>query len=539
MKCSASSARCAPVYVIILVLAAMFPAGCGSGGSMSKTPPPPPFSGNTQVTVVLTSTANDQLAELNLHFQGLTLTSQSGKTVTVLAAQEPTEFIHLNGAIDPLITATIPQDIYTAATAAIPYGESICIANDNANGEGLGFAYNSANLPASSVTVTFPSPITVTGSTMVLALNMSVSSSATVPNCLGAATTGFAGFTLTPKFSLAPLTLSASPTNAGNGKLVGLEGEVASFDSGKNGFNLSIAEGPYGTRAISVTASSSTVFQGINSFPSLATGMFVNMDGALQSDGSIVATRIAVEDATAVNMFTGPLLFIDTEVPALVLYGRQEQGPLASGPNGPGEYFDTPQIDFSNAVFGIGGQLTNVQNLPFAAGFTAANMVPGQNVDLSSQELSVMGGVYTPADTITLIPQIVNATVIASAPSGAFTDYTVSLASYDLFPNLAVQQGQTTLLTNPSQMEVYVDSDTQQLNMQTLAPGATFRFYGLVFNDNGTLRMDCAQVNDGVPFTTPANSSGQEVVPVGEIQTVRRQGPGGFPQTLTMFTDSR
>jgi hypothetical protein len=24
------------------------------------------------------------------------------------------------------------------------------------------------------------------------------------------------------------------------------------------------------------------------------------------------------------------------------------------------------------------------------------------------------------------------------------------------------------------------------------------RFYGLVLNDNGTLRMDCAQVNDGV-----------------------------------------
>lgn len=25
-----------------------------------------------------------------------------------------------------------------------------------------------------------------------------------------------------------------------------------------------------------------------------------------------------------------------------------------------------------------------------------------------------------------------------------------------------------------------------------------WRFCGLVFNDNGTLRMDCAQINDGV-----------------------------------------
>ncbi len=28
--------------------------------------------------------------------------------------------------------------------------------------------------------------------------------------------------------------------------------------------------------------------------------------------------------------------------------------------------------------------------------------------------------------------------------------------------------------------------------------GGVARFYGLVFNDNGTLRMDCAQIDDGV-----------------------------------------
>jgi hypothetical protein len=36
------------------------------------------------------------------------------------------------------------------------------------------------------------------------------------------------------------------------------------------------------------------------------------------------------------------------------------------------------------------------------------------------------------------------------------------------------------------------------LNKSSLAAGSLFRFYGLVFNDNGTLRMDCAQINDGV-----------------------------------------
>jgi hypothetical protein len=40
--------------------------------------------------------------------------------------------------------------------------------------------------------------------------------------------------------------------------------------------------------------------------------------------------------------------------------------------------------------------------------------------------------------------------------------------------------------------------DTQQLNSNPLIEGAPARFYGLVFNDNGVLRMDAAAIFDGV-----------------------------------------
>jgi len=59
-----------------------------------------------------------------------------------------------------------------------------------------------------------------------------------------------------------------------------------------------------------------------------------------------------------------------------------------------------------------------------------------------------------------------------------------------------VRQGQTPLLTHPNEVQVYVDSNTQ--NTQSLAAGSTLRFYGLVFNDNGTLRIDCGQISYGV-----------------------------------------
>jgi hypothetical protein len=47
-------------------------------------------------------------------------------------------------------------------------------------------------------------------------------------------------------------------------------------------------------------------------------------------------------------------------------------------------------------------------------------------------------------------------------------------------------------------MEVYVDTNTVMLTSSAPAPGDTLRFYGLVFNDHGTLRLDCARISPGV-----------------------------------------
>ena len=76
-------------------------------------------------------------------------------------------------------------------------------------------------------------------------------------------------------------------------------------------------------------------------------------------------------------------------------------------------------------------------------------MVPGQNVSFTDATYS--WSVPRPvATTMTLMPQTINGTVVASSISGNFTDYTVSLAPYDLLPMLAVQPGQPTVENNPS-----------------------------------------------------------------------------------------
>jgi hypothetical protein len=152
----------------------------------------------------------------------------------------------------------------------------------------------------------------------------------------------------------------------------------------------------------------------------------------------------------------------------------------------------------ASTAFKVSGEIAVPLNLPFSATFDSLNMIAGQNVSVASPVIVTSGGTYTHATTIMLMPQTINGTITESSSSGGFTVYSVSLAAYDLFPILAVQPGQTMALQNPSSVEVYVDSNTQMLNSDAIAPGNVLRFNGLIFNDGGKARMLCGQINDGV-----------------------------------------
>jgi hypothetical protein len=221
--------------------------------------------------------------------------------------------------------------------------------------------------------------------------------------------------------------------------------------------------------------------------------MPVDMDVSIKADGTLMATRVAVYDPTSANVSfsTGPQTYVSAAAPSMSSLATEVQGPdftdFGGGPTG---------YNFGNAVFQISGQMTNLGTLPFTASFDATNMVAGQNIFVTTHVVSN----YAPwqAATVTLLPQTINGTVSTISTSGSFTTYTISLPAYNLFPNLAVPQGQVALLANPSTVVVYVDNDTQMLTTSPPAAGGVFRFSGLVFNDGGTLRMDCAQINDGV-----------------------------------------
>ena len=118
---SASSASSQSFLTLAMLFGIGITTGCGSEGT-----PPPKFSGNTTVVVLASSSANDQLFQFSVTLQSLTLTSQSGQNISLLATPASEEFMHLNGHVEPIATTSVPQGIYTSAAATVSEALPAC-----------------------------------------------------------------------------------------------------------------------------------------------------------------------------------------------------------------------------------------------------------------------------------------------------------------------------------------------------------------------------------------------------------------------------
>jgi hypothetical protein len=451
-------------------------AGCGGGMK------PGPVTGqSTKVTLLFSSTANAQISAFQMSISSVTLTSKSGNTVTIYQQPQSVspsqvffETIHSNGDTEPLGTVSIPQDVYTSANVVVAGARFTFVTFDAA---AKTLAYNSfSNGPNLASKALLPSSITVSGDAATLLLDLQVSQSAsfTAPPPLGTSS-------ITPVFKITPVAVAAQPTNNQNGKVSGVHGRVASINSNTIGFSLALPDGP----TLPVNFDSSTVFQEPPGVSALGVGWFVDIDAVVRPDGSLRATRIEIEDISAHDVMIGPLTNVASAFTVLSVMDLQQQGDdYCCAPDPVGNPFRWD----SSTVFRVTGQLGNLQNLPFTASFNATNISVGQKVSIASATVVNSGSPFTLATTITLVPQTINGTVSAVSSSGGFTVYSVTLAPNDLIPTL----------TGNGNVTAYVGSNTQVITSSPITVGSVVRFNGLLFNDNGVLRMVSGQVSDGV-----------------------------------------
>jgi len=455
---------------------------------MGGTPP----SGNTQVVVLRTSTANDQLVSFQASLASIVLVDKAGNSVTVYSTPfiygPIREWMNLNGISASLPAATVPAGAYTSAIVTLYDCSFTTMTFDttenqfstNISSEGL------CSEGTGTATVNLPNPIKITGSVMALSLDLQVSQSyAILP------TTGLINYTIDPVFTLTPVTLAPQPKDESGGKLTVIDAEVTSLGADGKTIMLQTSDG----LALTVISDTTTVFQGVSNFSALAADMIFNFDAAIQSDGSLLATRIEVPSSTTAASIGGPFTLPVLAPGVFETLNLEQNGCTVAQFPFCGNIFHLN----ANNVFGVSGELTNLASLPFPASFASSNFLQGQNVLVASSGTPGFESVEE-ALTITLLPQTLNGTVSAVSNENGFAVYTVTLAPYDLLPVLQNFTSNTPPphLVNPSSVVVYADTNVSFLNSGTIMVGSLIRARGVIFDDNGTARMDAIALYDGV-----------------------------------------
>ena len=489
--------------VLGLTLAVAMLNGCAG----SPSPSTPPLSGNTTVAIQLSSKANDQLVQYTTQITSISLTNQAGKTTTIFNTPTNIDFIPANGNAYPLATVQVPQDVYTSAsinmaTPNFRYAFLDSTGSDNINNA----SYNGAPVVP---TVVVAQPVTVSGSAMGLQLSLDMPQSLTISNY---SVPQLARYTGSPMLDLSVFPLTSAATTPLNGRCLGLVGQITAMSLASNSMTVTLAgdgaigpppsptpaNGAYATGAVfTVALNSATQYQGVAAASGLATGDFVNLDMALQADGTYAATRVEVQDATTANVTSALVLFTSPQYVDLSTMPFQYQGSQLQST----DLEDNMQFVYSStSKFQVSARLGSTAGLPFTPAFTSTSLIPGQAVSIGTLSYPNGGGTYSLPTSITLLPQTIDATVTGITTSGSYTVYTVQLAPYDpiLSLNGPPVNPNNNPVPHPGVVNIYVGSSTSMLNTTTLAVGGVFRFNGLLFDDGGVLRMLALQVNDGV-----------------------------------------
>lgn len=480
------------------ILLASAAASFGCGGSNARTASTSVFRGETRVTLLASNFSGNEPVRLSLSLARLTLTSKSGRTVTVFnkpyctAEGAPAcldvEFMGVNGRVSaPLVSANIPQGTYTAAKATVAQCDANVLGATTYGGPTMSTTCDIA--PGEVVplyllpSILLPVPLTISGPGV--ALNLQMDFARTLRTLSSGCFSASASCTLDiePAFNLTAVSIAQPPTSVQNGLITGINGQIETIASGS--LQLLTGEGA----KLTLATNSETQIQGLAAIADLAPNMYVQADAALQPDGSLLATRIEVDDPKSLYWTTGTLVTgLDALSPQFEMYDAQTMGaPLLHGIGG---YSIT-----AGTAFKTDAAFSNLSSLPFPAIFNAQTMVGGQSVSLFYSQLQGPSSYssYPPVTTITLQPQAFSGTVSAVSQTGPFTVYEITLAADSLFSAIQPITGPWLHPADPSVIYAYAGPSTLA-PPNALAVGTTAVFRGLIFDDNGTLRMDCERV---------------------------------------------
>lgn len=423
----------------IMVIAII--AGCGMSSTNKTT------AGASRMVVTMGDAPSDRVIAFALTINTMTLTG--GTNPTAISTPTQIEFVRNAGTFQPVVTASLAAATYTGATFTLSNPQVVAIDT----GTHLP-AQLTAALSTNTVNVTFANPIVISGGAVEADFDLDLANSVSISGNTA---------TITPVFHVSSKTVH----DQDNDDFKDVRGAVTSVMTP----NFSLATRDM-NQILAFATDANTRFQGITGLSQLTPGMIVEVDARAQSDGSLLAKRVQVEEDSDDGLEAEGFITAVTGSPAtqFMLTNEFDSGPIATLLNllgigtgvtvniGGGTNFsvsDTDEINLSG----------------FSVNFDANDIGKAQRVDAGAmhQTSFQQSGLALTADRVRLLQQSLSGTV-SNLNGSSFTLTTASDSAFTLL------SGQTTLT-------VQVPNGTPE--DITVANGATVRVRGLLFFNGG------------------------------------------------------
>lgn len=460
------------VVACLMLLATSLLTACSGGGSAptSGTGNNPTPAAKTTVLVNMGDSPADWMLAFSMNVTSMSLNGNNG-SVSLMSSSTPMEMMHLMGTMQPLGMINVPQGTYTGASVTIASATVMYM-------DPTTKAPVQATIPGPMTgTINFSSPITVGSTPMAMGFDLDLSSSVT------AGSNG--SLSMSPVFHVTSGTQgSGNPMDFQAGGIEQMMGSVSSVSG--NSFTMSSMQA---AQNFTFVTKSSTVFDG-TTMSSMAGGMGVMVDAILQSDGSLLATRVQSMMGSGGVMGGGIITAISGQPPTsltMVIQNGVGTGMMSS-------YFAAgATVNLSGSTtYDIDEDGMDMSGLPFTPVFDASHIYVGQSVmPISSNGMmggGMMGGSSTygsiSGSELELEPQGLTGTASVSISSGSPTGFTLTLPPQCAF----------TTLTGATSVTVYQQSKTVMSGTSPIASGTAMHAFGLLFYDGGHWKMVAARI---------------------------------------------
>jgi len=405
----------------------------------------------------------------SMNISSMSLTGSNG-SATVVSSSVPIEMMHLMGTMQPLSMINAPQGTYTGASITI--GSATVMYMDPTTKAPV---QKTISGPISA-TVTFGTPVTVGSTPMAMGFDLDLASSVTMDSG--------GNMAMNPVFHVSSGAQgSGNPMDPSDGGIQKMMGAISSVSGSSFGMTSMQA-----AQTFTFATNSSTVFDG-TSMSGMGSGMLLMVDANLQSDGTLMATKVQ-SMMNSGGVMGGGVITAVTGQPAtaltMVMQNGAGSGMMSSA------FAAGVTIDLNGSTtFQIDEDNMDMSGLPFTPLFDGSNIHAGQSVMPVSSSAMMTGGMVggmmggsNMAGTITatgvaLEPQGISGTVATAISSGAQTSFTLTLPSSCAF----------TSLTGATSVTIYQQPKTVITTGTSIASGSPVHAFGLMFFDNGQWKM--------------------------------------------------